>query len=280
MLWCWHVGLLAHKINENLVKTCFAVSPWAIVVGPSSKRYTSNHPSPMIGENRQLLTNEPVEVEKQPVEVQDCRKITDNFKRIYRTYPNLIEEKRRMSTCNRLDLQTLGSQPVMPKNLPDHCPNRIESAVNTKLPTIGPTTVIFNHQLTIYSFCRVGGWECGQMGHVGSTSWGSVVATCTPCVRASGVTPRVNSGSEGPLSLLPSLCPDAPFCPPPYSPSQSGASTAGAPLLVTNLLNCLPTSSVPGLKWAHAFQCEGLQSNHTSLELSNIFATFHQVKNY
>ena len=26
-----------------------------------------------------------------------------------------------MSACNRLDLQTLGSQPVMPKNLPDHC---------------------------------------------------------------------------------------------------------------------------------------------------------------
>ena len=25
-----------------------------------------------------------------------------------------------MSTCNRLDLQTLGSQPVMPKNLPEH----------------------------------------------------------------------------------------------------------------------------------------------------------------
>ena len=27
-----------------------------------------------------------------------------------------------MSTCNRLDLQTLGSQPmIMPNNLPDHC---------------------------------------------------------------------------------------------------------------------------------------------------------------
>ena len=25
-----------------------------------------------------------------------------------------------MSTCNRLDLQTLGSQPIMPKNLPNH----------------------------------------------------------------------------------------------------------------------------------------------------------------
>ena len=26
-----------------------------------------------------------------------------------------------MLICNRLDLQTLGSQPVMPKNLLDHC---------------------------------------------------------------------------------------------------------------------------------------------------------------
>ena len=26
-----------------------------------------------------------------------------------------------MSTCNRSDLQTIGSRPVMPKNLPDHC---------------------------------------------------------------------------------------------------------------------------------------------------------------
>ena len=36
-------------------------------------------------------------------------------------YPNLIQENRRMSICNRLDLQTLGSRPVMmPKKLPDH----------------------------------------------------------------------------------------------------------------------------------------------------------------
>ena len=28
----------------------------------------------MIGENRQLVTNEPAEFEKYPVEVQDCRK--------------------------------------------------------------------------------------------------------------------------------------------------------------------------------------------------------------
>ena len=48
--------------------------------------------------------------------VQDCRKITDHFRAIYRTYPILIKENRRLSTRNRLDLQTLGSQPViMPK---------------------------------------------------------------------------------------------------------------------------------------------------------------------
>ena len=51
----------------------------------------------MIGENRQLVTDE-------PVEVQDYRKITDHFRGIYRIYPNLIKENRRMSTCNRLDL--------------------------------------------------------------------------------------------------------------------------------------------------------------------------------
>ena len=43
------------------------------------------------------------------------------FREIYRIYSNLIKENRRMSTYNWLDLQTLGSQPIMPKNLPDHC---------------------------------------------------------------------------------------------------------------------------------------------------------------
>jgi hypothetical protein len=46
--------------------------------------------------------------------------ITDHFRGIYIIYPNLMKETRRMSTCSQLDLQTLGSQPIMPKNLPDH----------------------------------------------------------------------------------------------------------------------------------------------------------------
>ena len=47
---------------------------------------------PMIGENRQLVTNEPVEFKKSPVEVQDCRKITDQFRGIYIIDPNLRKE--------------------------------------------------------------------------------------------------------------------------------------------------------------------------------------------
>jgi hypothetical protein len=35
----------------------------------------------MIGEDRQLVTDELVEFEKEQVEIQDCRKITDHFKR-------------------------------------------------------------------------------------------------------------------------------------------------------------------------------------------------------
>ena len=62
-----------------------------------------------------------------------CLKNLETFKRIkisknknnktvaylYRIYLNLIKENRKMSTCNRLDLQTLGSQPIMPKNSPN-----------------------------------------------------------------------------------------------------------------------------------------------------------------
>jgi hypothetical protein len=59
----------------------------------------------MIGENRPLVTNELVEFEKQPVEVQDFREFTDHFRGIYRIYLKLMKENRKMSTCNRLDLE-------------------------------------------------------------------------------------------------------------------------------------------------------------------------------
>ena len=33
-------------------------------------------------------------------------------------YLNLVKENWKMSTCNQLNLQTLGSHPIMPENLP------------------------------------------------------------------------------------------------------------------------------------------------------------------
>ena len=47
----------------------------------------SQHLASMIGENRQLVTYEPVEFEKKPAEVQDCMKITDHFRDLCRIYP-------------------------------------------------------------------------------------------------------------------------------------------------------------------------------------------------
>jgi hypothetical protein len=67
----------------------------------------------MIRENQQLVADE-------PVEVQDSRKITVHFRGICKIHPNSIKENPRMSTCNWLDLQSVGSRPIMPKNLPNH----------------------------------------------------------------------------------------------------------------------------------------------------------------
>ena len=67
----------------------------------------------MFGKNRQLVTDEQVQFEKQPVEVRDFRRIIDHFRGFYR-----IKQNWKMSTCNRLDLKSLGSSPKMPKNYP------------------------------------------------------------------------------------------------------------------------------------------------------------------
>ena len=73
----------------------------------------TNLPITMIRENRQLITDE-------SVEVQDWKKITDRFGGIYRIYPNLIWETPRLSTYDRLDMQTLGCWLIMSKTLHDH----------------------------------------------------------------------------------------------------------------------------------------------------------------
>ena len=52
------------------------------------------------------------------VEVQDFGIITDPFRGMCGIYPNSSKKHHKMSTCNWLDLETLGSQPIMPQNPP------------------------------------------------------------------------------------------------------------------------------------------------------------------
>ena len=50
-----------------------------------------------------------------------------------------------MSTCNRLELQTLGSQPVMPKNLPDHWTADVTQNVHRKEPKFNTRTYLYRN---------------------------------------------------------------------------------------------------------------------------------------
>jgi hypothetical protein len=76
----------------------------------------------MNGENRSLVADEPIEVEKITLKVQNFRKITEPVRGIYRIHLKLIEKSQKITTHNRLDLETLGFVdfflPIMSKNLP------------------------------------------------------------------------------------------------------------------------------------------------------------------
>ena len=58
-------------------------------------------------DNGALVTDEPAEI--------------DHFRWIYEIYLKLMKKIWKMSTCNRLDMETLRSQPIMVKNLHGHC---------------------------------------------------------------------------------------------------------------------------------------------------------------
>ena len=63
-----------------------------------------------------LVTDAPVEFEKQSI--QDFGKIIDSSRDIYKILLNLMKKDRKMSTCDRLVLETLGSQAIRHKILP------------------------------------------------------------------------------------------------------------------------------------------------------------------
>ena len=125
----------------------------------------------MNAENPQLVTDEIIEFEKWPVEVQDFRKITNNWEEFREYNSNWKRKTEWMSTCNRLDLETLGSRPIMSKSLPGHwhivwtskvlwifnCPYRL---------TICMETISTNYR---------------GIKTLTTWSWGLPIAGCWPC---------------------------------------------------------------------------------------------------
>ena len=99
----------------------------------------------MFGENRQLVTNEPVEFEKQPVEVQDCKEITDHFRGICRKHPNLIKANKGCQhatgwTSNHEDLNRLSPKisPITGGEISQRSVIMFQLANPSGLFTIGP----------------------------------------------------------------------------------------------------------------------------------------------
>ena len=70
------------------------------------------------GENGPLVIDESAEFEKSPVEVQDFRKCVHHFRGIWRLHLTFLKKTRKMSTRNQLDVETLGSRPIMHTNPP------------------------------------------------------------------------------------------------------------------------------------------------------------------
>ena len=67
-----------------------------------------------LGKNRRLVIDEPVELEKWPVEVQDFRKSPIILEEsVEYTSNEWQQQNRKMSTCNRLDLESLGFWPTL-----------------------------------------------------------------------------------------------------------------------------------------------------------------------
>ena len=104
--WEYEIGSDINKGNIMEVTVHFRVlcwmNDWHVCM-----HFSSLPISPTNGENWPLVTNEPIE--KYLVQDLNFMKITHQCRGIYGTYLTSIKKNRKMSTCNRVDLETLGS---------------------------------------------------------------------------------------------------------------------------------------------------------------------------
>jgi hypothetical protein len=70
---------------------------------------------------------------KNQLKVQDVGKTTHRIRKIYETYLQSIKKHRKITTHNRLDLETLWFWPIMPKRFPDTgVKSRLETLLNLR----------------------------------------------------------------------------------------------------------------------------------------------------
>ena len=76
--------------------------------------------STMNGENRPLVTDEPVQLRNSRLKFKTSGKLPIISEESVEYTSHYQSALRKITTCNRLDLETLGSRLLMPKNLPGH----------------------------------------------------------------------------------------------------------------------------------------------------------------
>ena len=94
----WHVNELKVSCNDNIVFVIKLILT-SILTKVIALRYSK----------------------KLGVQIQDFKEITNPLRGIFRIFSNLTKKNQKMSMYNRLVSGMVGSQVIMPKNLPGHC---------------------------------------------------------------------------------------------------------------------------------------------------------------
>ena len=100
--------------QQLVMKYCHGGSKFGWKITPSLQHCK---PITMLSQHLVLVT-----LHRRGLQFLLSKTITGPFRRIYRIFLDFIEENRKMgATCKPVDLETLGSWPIRPKNLPRHC---------------------------------------------------------------------------------------------------------------------------------------------------------------
>ena len=123
--------------------------------------------------------NKPVGFEKQLVEVHDLRIVIEGYRNIPQTNENFIWK---MPTCNRWDLETLGSWQLCPNISPDTCCDNgvFDQTCLCQLGWVPSGVLVFCPQAHYFTTKACSNWYCC---YAGTFKW----TTLDPCIVLSEV---------------------------------------------------------------------------------------------